>query len=118
MSSSTERSDRPTGARTGIAFSVFTGLILLGLHQYRFPSPSLTFVRPGIAAFIPEFEGRGIELAFAELKGPAKDRLKQYGLFTKLGDDLFFRTIGQAVDGYLAANPVEWRDWEDDRLIL
>lgn len=34
MSSSTERSDRPTGARTGIAFSVFTGLILLGLHQY------------------------------------------------------------------------------------
>ncbi|MFN8484228.1 MAG: SulP family inorganic anion transporter [Anaerolineae bacterium] len=65
-----------------------------------------------------ELQAAGIELAFAELKGPAKDRLKQYGLFTKLGDDLFFRTIGQAVDGYLAANPVEWRDWEDDRLIL
>ncbi|MFN8473976.1 MAG: sulfate permease [Anaerolineae bacterium] len=55
----------------------------------------------------------GIELAFAEVKGPVKDRLKQYGLFTKLGDGLFFRTIGQAVDGYLAAHPVEWRDWED-----
>lgn len=34
MSSSTERSDRLTGARTGIALSVLTGLILLGLHQY------------------------------------------------------------------------------------
>lgn len=42
------------------------GRIVIGLHQYRFPSPSLTFVRPGIAAFIPEFEGRGIELAFAK----------------------------------------------------
>ncbi|MFN8499623.1 MAG: SulP family inorganic anion transporter [Anaerolineae bacterium] len=61
-----------------------------------------------------DLQGAGIELAFAELKGPVKDRLKQYGLFMKLGDDLFFRTIGQAVDGYLAANPVEWRDWEDE----
>ena len=38
------------------------------------------------------------------MKGPAKDRLKQDGLFTKLGDELFFRTIGQAV---------EWSDWEE-----
>ncbi len=49
----------------------------------------------------------GIELCFAEMKGPVKDRLRQYGLFTKLGDDLFFRTIGQAVDGYLRVHPVE-----------
>ncbi len=55
-----------------------------------------------------------IQLCFAELKGPAKDRLKQYGLFHKLGNGLFFRTIGQAVDGYLKAHPVEWRDWEDE----
>jgi high affinity sulfate transporter 1 len=61
-----------------------------------------------------ELQRAGIELCFAEMKGPAKDRLKQYGLFTKLGDDLFFRTIGQAVDGYLQAHPVEWRDWEDE----
>jgi high affinity sulfate transporter 1 len=60
-----------------------------------------------------ELQRAGIELCFAEMKGPAKDRLKQYGLFTKLGDELFFRTVGQAVDGYLKAHPVEWTDWED-----
>ncbi len=61
-----------------------------------------------------ELQAAGIELCFAEMKGPAKDRLKQYGLFTKLGDDLFFRTIGQAVSHYLKTHPVEWRDWEDE----
>ncbi len=61
-----------------------------------------------------ELQAAGIELCFAEMKGPVKDRLKQYGLFTKLGDELFFRTVGQAVDGYLKAHPVEWRDWEDE----
>ena len=60
-----------------------------------------------------ELQRAGIELCFAEMKGPAKDRLKQYGLFTKLGDDLFFRTIGQAVDGYLKTNQVEWTDWDE-----
>ena len=34
-----------------------------------------------------ELQKAGIELAFAEMKGPAKDRLKQYVLFTKLGDE-------------------------------
>jgi len=61
-----------------------------------------------------ELQRAGIELCFAEMKGPAKDRLKRYGLFTKLGDELFFRTIGQAVDAYLQAHPVDWRDWEDE----
>lgn len=52
-------------------------------------------------------------LCFAELKGPAKDRLKRYGLFDMFGDERFFRTIGQAVDRYLAKHPVEWKDWEE-----
>lgn len=34
MSSSTEPSERQAGVRSGIALSVLTGLILLGLHQY------------------------------------------------------------------------------------
>jgi MFS superfamily sulfate permease-like transporter len=55
----------------------------------------------------------GIELCFAEMKDPAKDRLKRYGLFTKLGTHLFFPTVGEAVDGYLKAHGVEWSDWED-----
>jgi high affinity sulfate transporter 1 len=55
----------------------------------------------------------GIELCFAEMKGPVKDRLKRYGLFTKLGTENFFPTIGQAVARYLATHPVEWRDLEE-----
>ena len=55
----------------------------------------------------------GIELCFAEMKDPVKDRLKRYGLFNKLGTDLFFPTIGRAVDRYLETNPVEWSDWEE-----
>jgi catechol 2,3-dioxygenase-like lactoylglutathione lyase family enzyme len=42
------------------------GRVFLGLHQYRFPSPSVTTVRAGIAAAIPEFTALGIELAFAK----------------------------------------------------
>lgn len=58
-------------ARTGDTwphpYGVLTdGRVVLGLHQYRFPSPSLTCVRPGIAAAIPEFEALGITLAFAK----------------------------------------------------
>ena len=55
----------------------------------------------------------GVDLCFAELKGPAKDRLKRYGLFDAFGADRFFPTIGQAVDRYLAKHPVGWTDWED-----
>ena len=44
----------------------------------------------------------GMDLCFAEMKGPVKDRLKRYGLFTALGEDNFFPTIDQAVARYLA----------------
>ncbi len=55
----------------------------------------------------------GIELRFAEMKDPVKDRLKDYGLFTQLGPDHFYPTLGQAVDAYLEAEGVEWVDWEE-----
>ncbi|NTU64815.1 MAG: STAS domain-containing protein [Chloroflexi bacterium] len=60
-----------------------------------------------------ELQKAGIELCFAEMKGRAKDQLKRYGLFTKLGDELFFRTLGQAVDAYLQTHRVEWADWDE-----
>ncbi len=50
----------------------------------------------------------GIELCFAELKDPVKDKLKRFGLFTQLGDDTFFPTINTAVSAYLDTHPVEW----------
>jgi high affinity sulfate transporter 1 len=55
----------------------------------------------------------GIELCFAEMKGPVKDKLKRFGLFARLGGQHFFPTIGEAVSRYLASQPVEWVDWED-----
>jgi high affinity sulfate transporter 1 len=57
----------------------------------------------------------GMDLCFAEMKGPVKDMLKRYGLFTDLGAENFFPTIGQAVDRYLARYHVEWQDWEEER---
>jgi len=55
----------------------------------------------------------GIELCFAEMKGPVKDKLKRFGLFTRLGAEAFFPTIGAAVSGYLEAHAVDWVDWQN-----
>jgi high affinity sulfate transporter 1 len=55
----------------------------------------------------------GIELAFAEMKDPVKDKLKRFGLFTRFGEQGFFATLGEAVNAYLKAHPVEWVDWEE-----
>lgn len=55
----------------------------------------------------------GIELAFAEMKDPVKDKLRRFGIFERFGEKSFFATVGEAVNAYLAAHPVEWTDWED-----
>jgi high affinity sulfate transporter 1 len=57
----------------------------------------------------------GIELCFAEMKDPVKDKLKRFGLFSRLGKERFFATLGEAVSRYLAVEAVEWEDWEDRR---
>jgi len=56
---------------------------------------------------------QGIELCFAELKDPVKDKLKKFGLLQTLGEDNFFPTIGVAVSRYLDGRDVAWEDWED-----
>ena len=53
----------------------------------------------------------GIELCFAEMKDPVKDKLKRFELFERFGERTFFRTLGEAVSAYLASRPVEWVDW-------
>jgi high affinity sulfate transporter 1 len=60
-----------------------------------------------------ELAADGIDLRFAELKDPVKDRLKRYGLFDRLGDDHFYPTVGTGVGAYLDAMGVDWVDWED-----
>ena len=54
-----------------------------------------------------------VTLAFAELKGPVKDRLRSYDLYDRIGDSQFFPTLGTAINGYLAATGIEWVDWSE-----
>jgi high affinity sulfate transporter 1 len=58
-------------------------------------------------------EADGIELCFAEMKDPVKDKLIRFGLMTRFGERTFFATIGEAVSAYLESRPVDWVDWED-----
>jgi high affinity sulfate transporter 1 len=55
----------------------------------------------------------GIELCFAELKDPVKDKFKRFELFSQLGESSFYPTIGAAVSSYLDSYAVDWVDWED-----
>lgn len=50
-----------------------------------------------------------IELHFAEMKDPVKDKLKRFEVFDLLGTNVFFPTIGAAVDDYLARYAVNWK---------
>jgi len=65
-----------------------------------------------VAELDDELHAEGIELCIAEMKDPVKDKLKRFGVFTRLGEDMFFPTIGEAVSAYLARHRVEWKDWE------
>jgi high affinity sulfate transporter 1 len=64
---------------------------------------------------LEELRQAHVTLAFAELKGPVKDRLQRYGLFDAVGADHFFPTVGTAVDGYITATGTTWVDWEERR---
>jgi len=50
-----------------------------------------------------------IELRFAEMKDPVKDKLKRFGLFDRFGAAHFYPTIGSAVDAYLQEHAVDWK---------
>uniref|UniRef100_UPI003F9DF842 sodium-independent anion transporter n=1 Tax=Rhodoblastus sp. TaxID=1962975 RepID=UPI003F9DF842 len=54
----------------------------------------------------------GIELCFAELKDPVKDKLKRFELFVWFGEKHFFPTIGAAVSAYLDSQALDWTDSE------
>jgi high affinity sulfate transporter 1 len=60
-----------------------------------------------------ELAAEGVDLRFAEMKGPVKDRLKRYALFERFGADHFYPTIGTAVDAYVDEAGIKWVDWED-----
>jgi high affinity sulfate transporter 1 len=47
----------------------------------------------------------GIEMCFAEMKDPVKDKLKRFGIFERFGEQRFFATIEEAVGSYVSAHP-------------
>lgn len=78
------------------------------------PVTDVDITAADVLAELSEELGRsGIQLCFAVMKGPVKDHLKRYGLYSKLGEQHFFSTIGQSVDRYLSTHQVDWIDWED-----
>jgi high affinity sulfate transporter 1 len=50
-----------------------------------------------------------IELRFAEMKDPVKDKLKRFELFERFGAASFHPTVGAAVDAYLEEHSVDWK---------
>jgi high affinity sulfate transporter 1 len=78
----------------------------------------VTSVDVTAADIVAELDDRlhadGIELCFAEMKDPVKDKLKRFELFSRFGAETFYATLGEAVKAYLSSHPVEWVDWEHE----
>jgi high affinity sulfate transporter 1 len=68
-----------------------------------------------LAELDDKLDAAGIEMCFAELKDPVKDKLKRFGLYERFGEKFFFPTIGEAVDVYLKTYNVDWVDRQDRR---
>ena len=60
-----------------------------------------------LAELEQELRASGIELRFAEMKDPVKDKLKRFELFERFG--VFYPTVGAAVDAYLEDYNVDWK---------
>jgi MFS superfamily sulfate permease-like transporter len=50
-----------------------------------------------------------IELHFAEMKDPVKDKLKRFELIDVLGSHMFHATLDEAVEAYLKQHKVDWK---------
>lgn len=54
-----------------------------------------------IVALDDHLAAEGIELVFAEMKGPVHDHITRYGLVSRFGPDRFAPTVGAAVDAII-----------------
>ena len=50
-----------------------------------------------------------IELRFAEMKDPVKDKLKRFEMLERFGAASFHPTVGAAIDAYLEEHSVDWK---------
>ena len=61
-----------------------------------------------LAELLQTLHASRIELHFAEMKDPVRDKLKRFELLERIGAGQFHATIGAAVDDYLADHGVSW----------
>jgi high affinity sulfate transporter 1 len=67
-----------------------------------------------VAELDDSLDAEGIELCFAEMKDPVKDKLKRFELFARFGAETFYATLDEAVKAYLGSHAVEWIDCEKE----
>jgi high affinity sulfate transporter 1 len=68
-----------------------------------------------LAELDAHLKAAGVELCFAEMKDPVKDKLKRFGLFQSFGEAVFFPTVGVAVNAYLQTYKPAWSDWTEEK---
>jgi high affinity sulfate transporter 1 len=74
------------------------------------PVTSVDVTAADVLAELDEtLRAEGIELSFAELKDPVKDKLKRFGLFAQIGEDSFYPTVEAAVRSYVRKHPAKQR---------
>ena len=54
-----------------------------------------------------------VELCFAEMKDPVKDKLRRFEIYDRFAAPGFFPTIGEAVHAYLKVHHPRWSDWTE-----
>jgi high affinity sulfate transporter 1 len=62
-----------------------------------------------LADLLEALRAANIELRFAEMKDPVKDKLRRFELMDAIGADGFYPTLGAAVDAYLEEHKVDWK---------
>jgi high affinity sulfate transporter 1 len=61
----------------------------------------------GLSELDDELRAANVQLCFAEMKDPVKDKLRRFGLFARF-ERRFFPTLEEAVHAYLASFPAKW----------
>ena len=73
------------------------------------PVTSIDVTSADVLAELDEaLRASGIELRFAEMKDPVKDKLKRFELFERFGTASFHPTIGAAIEAYLEEYSMDW----------
>ena len=62
-----------------------------------------------LGELVQALRAASIELQFAEMKDPVKEKLRAFHLYDQFGDKGFHPTLGAGVDAYLADYEVDWK---------